>query len=195
MMNSKIKYFQVPHVTTFKRYFWTGKCFMQYRIFSDRDLLPAVPNDPNLPREDVDVALEPFIHVGGKQQFVRSCIGCDTLHKMNPSQSQKYEVLAKLERDGVFKALQSDILSQYIQQSLVDEFQDDPLLVDNLENIKEHLEQAGSAKREERPESRSSQKMECSKTEKENRGALILWWKGHSAETLRNLKVSETPPP
>jgi hypothetical protein len=37
--------------------------------------------------------------------------------------------------------------------------------------------------------------MECLKTEKENRGALILWWKGHSAETLRNLKVSETPPP
>ena len=93
------------------------------------------------------------------------------------------------------RLFQSVLFDFETPQSLVDEFQGDPLLVDNLENIKEHLKQAGSAKREERSESRSSQKMECLKTEKENRGALILWWKGHSAETLRNLKVSETPPP
>jgi hypothetical protein len=40
LMNKKIKHFQVPHVTKFKRFALTGKCHMQYKIFSDRKWMP-----------------------------------------------------------------------------------------------------------------------------------------------------------
>jgi hypothetical protein len=88
---------------------------MRYQIFSDRDLLPPLPKDPQLPREITDIEMEPFIHVGGKEKFIMSSIGCNELHMMTDHQSAKFQLLTSLERDGVFNRLQESIICDYVR--------------------------------------------------------------------------------
>lgn len=69
-LNGKIKYYQVPHILKFKRLPLTAKCFMQYRIFSGRELLPKLPKNCENIREVDKIMVEDHVHVGGRKTFI-----------------------------------------------------------------------------------------------------------------------------
>jgi hypothetical protein len=170
LMNSKIKYFQVPHVTKFKRYPITAKCHMQYKIFSDRDLMPPLPKNASGESRDVDeIQLEPHIHVGGMKKFYDACVGEYRPYNMSDLQDKKLEGYRHLMKKGVFDLLQERIISSDIQRATADEFQDTFSRTD--------------------VQGPSTKKAKDKEREMEDEGGLILWWKGHSFETLSTLKV------
>jgi hypothetical protein len=179
LMNKKIKYFQVPHVTKFKRYPLTGKCYMQYKIFSDREWMPPLPKTTEAQScEITEIELEAQMHVGGKKRFYERCVGGDQPYNMDESQHKKLEGYRYLLQKGVFDVLQERIINQDIQQATADELGHQSIPLESIEaDIRNTL---ATAEKE--------VKDEATKAEKDG-GGLILWWKGHSFEILSALKV------
>jgi len=88
-----------------------------------------------------------------------------------------------LMQDGIFDVLQERIIVRDIQQATADELRDENV---PLESIQAELRCALKSKSTEDCTNRDE---DGTKKTEDDRGGLILWWKGHSFKTLSALKV------